>query len=164
MFNGSTLSGFQQNTRKVVKISEVILTDLKYNPAQYIYTSATVGGITTGGITKIGDNYSYSNKGSKRYSLRWKPDIGINKEIKTIVMASSDIIESAKKHPIVKKYVNGNKLVLENKPSSETIEQLNAVNKSGNTELFKQIATQNYIETLLTKDECEAVLDWMCNG
>jgi hypothetical protein len=39
---------------------------LTYTPEKYIYTSATVGGITTGGVTKTGD---YCKKNTKLLSV-----------------------------------------------------------------------------------------------
>lgn len=78
-------------------------------------------------------------------------------------METPNVIESAKRHPIVKNYISGNQLILENKPSPKTAEDLNLAGKHGNANLWMQIATKSYVETLLTKRECEAVLNWMCN-
>lgn len=146
--------------RKFIKVSKVIIPDIKYNPAQYIYTSATVGGITTGGITKIGDNYSYSYTGTNKCALYIKSK---KLDIQTIQTQSQEIIESAKNHPIVKKFVNGNQIVLLHEASPNTTEKLKHASTLGNAPLFKSIAKQYYIETRLTKDECEAILDWLCS-
>ncbi len=156
------LSGFKQNTRNKVRIKKFIMTDIKQNPTEYIYTSATVGGITTGGITKIGGNYAYTHSGTNKYKL-YSSISGEKIEIKKIQMETPEVIESAEKHPIVKNFIKGNQLVLENELSAQSIDNLQAAGRFQDVSYFKKIATQNYIETLLTKSQCEAVLNWMCD-
>lgn len=69
-FKDFTLSITKRDTRfsQIVKIVADTTPIATYSPEKYIYTGATVGGITTGGVSKIG---GYGTKAVKngRYNL-----------------------------------------------------------------------------------------------
>ncbi len=57
---------------KALKIKSDVYVDIHHQDEQYIYTSATVGGVTTGGVSKI-DGYDYASGFSKtgKYCLEF---------------------------------------------------------------------------------------------
>ena len=69
-FKDFTLSITKRDTRfsQIVKIIEDTTAIATYSPEKYIYTGVTVGGITTGGVSKVG---GYGTKAVKngRYNL-----------------------------------------------------------------------------------------------
>ena len=87
-------------------------------PKKYIYTSATVGGITTGGVTEIGGYTDITKYSSHTFELRLKhvQKTNDNKEavytklIKKIEL-SSDLLKIAKKSKIAQ-YIKGDCIVV----------------------------------------------------
>lgn len=87
-------------------------------PKKYIYTSATVGGITTGGITEVGGYTDITKYSSHTFELRLKEvrktpdnkDAVYTRLIKKIEL-SSDLLKIAKKSKIAQ-YIKGDCIVV----------------------------------------------------
>lgn len=134
------------------------------HPAELVYTSATVGGITTGGF-HVNEAYKTESVGGKTGTyhivLRGYP----NDTIVRKVLIQPDMIYSAKNHPVVKEFLNGSTLILKHNISPKIPEAVkNAAMKCNETGQYDKAAKllRPYNSVCkLTKDECEAVIAWM---
>lgn len=141
---------------EVVAAREV---NISYTPDKYIYTGATVGGIHTGGVSKIEGGYS-ARSGSKtgdyylsfkygKYNeyndMRWS-----SKYISCIVLTKKDY-ELAKKDKILNRFIPNDK------------QKENAFYGIGNNLTREQADTALSIITL-SKAEADYVRNWLGNN
>ncbi len=86
-----------------------------YSPERYVYTGATVGGITTGGITKIGGIKYHTKESRKEFCLVYHKkikdisgdEISIGNEISIINLPAS-LAQEAMHDPVICKMIDGN--------------------------------------------------------
>lgn len=87
---------------KALKIEADKMYTMEHEDAQYIYTSATVGGITTGGVTKIGDRDYIQTRDTGKYCLTYCDDYLVKR-----IRLDTSLWEAAKNSPI-SSYLNNN--------------------------------------------------------
>ncbi len=59
-------NGCRMESYPVIEVKSSSITNMKYNPSQAVYTGATVGGITTGGVHYTQPSYSMSSSNTSR--------------------------------------------------------------------------------------------------
>ena len=135
-----------------LSIIDDTITPMSYNPEKYIYTSATVGGITTGGIDKVGGNYVSGKKvDSGKCELKY-----FGQKIQRIQL-TDELYKEAQKTAI-KKYLNDEK-------------QIVVEGECGNIIATSQILGIHSMETQRglykgypTREKCQEIIDWICEG
>lgn len=135
-------------------ISQVMHTPMSYNPARYIYTSATVGGITTGGIDKVGGNYVRSGKqiDSGKCELQYW-----GQKVKQIQL-TSELYEKAQNSSI-KKYLNADKqIVVEQKANGGAVL---AIQIYGTHSMEAQ---EMMHDGYPSEQKCREIIDWICEA
>lgn len=150
----------------VIKVEKIIHFSTSYHPANYVYTGATVGGVTTDGITKTGDYTSLDGYATDKYRLvyREKPDSS-GTTITKIKLADKTWLEDARKHKEVSQFLQGDTLELVHKNAKDkySSEDIAIAIKQGNMSLAAQLLQYNTEAHSLNKSECQAVLSWLCN-
>lgn len=132
---------------------------ISYKPEEYIYTSATVGGITTGGVTKIGGyNYVSNVQKTGKYQLRYA-----GKTVERIVL-TKELRKQAKNSQIAE-YLNadGNIEVISSVASSRTQLLMSGLNSSVN---MKTVENSLAIDRSKgygypTYEKCIAIMNWL---
>ncbi len=146
-------------TGKLIKIKEYKHAYYKYNPAELVYTSATVGGITTGGfhVNEASHSVSALNKTDK-YDLYY----GNKGIIDTIKFNNTNIPTK------LEKYKKGaNTLYLLNSINNKELYDTNRLFKLYSATASNDLVTQSQMteayakEIKLTYSECKAVKDWI---
>ncbi len=145
---------------KALKYKELTDYELKHHDAKYVYTSATVGGITTGGVHKIGDYDTINATSTGKYAVYYKTSDKKLYPVKTIHLAN-ELVVKAKKDPVVKNFLHNNILVLEKKVEDNT-ENVELAIKHGNMALAMQLIKNSSLDKQLTKQECRSVINWIC--
>lgn len=133
-------------------IERVMLTPMSYNPEKYIFTSATVGGITTGGIDKVGGNYVSGKKvDSGKCELKY-----LGQKIQRIQL-TAELYKEAQKSAI-KKYLNDKKqIVLEDETSGGVVISAQLLGVHSLT--TQQMLYKGYP----TREKCQEIIDWICD-
>lgn len=138
---------------KAFSIDRDMITPMSYNPEKYIYTSATVGGITTGGIDKVGGNYV---KGKELHSGKFV--LNYYGEKVERIQLTDKLYKQAQKSPI-KKYLDGvNQIVVEEKADGAAIVaamMLGAFSADG------QILRHDGYPTY---EKCREIIAWICEA
>lgn len=140
-YNDAVLVKRDPYIRKILSVEAQRNVNLSYTPDKVVYTSATVGRVTTGGIDTIKGGYTvhsgsktgnyYLWHGFARMSMnRWEGDM-----VFRIVLSQSDY-EKAKKDSVLQKYISTR-------------------NKGGKSEYYLNVG-------YTSKTDCEYILSWMC--
>lgn len=148
--------------KKVIKAKPIKDYNLNYHEAQYVYTSASVGGITTGGVTKIGDYNSIDVSSTGKFEIKcYCYSLNEYRKVKKIKL-TKELTVCAENNPFIKQFLRKeNTLVLEKKTKRDVSEQVSMLIKSGRTDMATRYMKQNYFETQLTREECIKVIDWI---
>ncbi len=141
--------------RKIVSVTAERELEGTYTPDKIVYTGATVGGVTTGGISTIPGGYNvYGGKKTGNYYLwhnyaRLDDSIGhsgwVGNQIFSIVLSQNDF-EIARKDPILSK-----RLI-----SSQALKD----GKRLNIDSLKDSRT--LIVNTASKEDCNYILSWLC--
>lgn len=103
----------ETNAKRFI-LKNYVSTRVGYTPEKLIFTSATVGGVTTGGVDKVG-GYGTEQKSTDRYNVFFTYVSSEKDELKEVevkkIALSDELLEQAKKSNI-KKYLNGNKIII----------------------------------------------------
>lgn len=148
--------------RKRLKVEEYKSTNVNYTPEKLIYTSATVGGITTGGVSKVGGVGSeklYSAKCELFYEYLDDQNNIAKSPINRITL-SNDLLEKAR-NSIVSEYLEGNSIVVVEKLVESTA-TINGLIKMGNSIGAMNVMEQDKVRTLPTRDKCNRIIRWLC--
>jgi len=150
----------------LLTIETIQNTYTKYNPSKMVYTGATVGGVTTGGIhtteahlsTKVGGD------SGKCHIIAKGKDKKIV-EVKNIEL-SKELLSEAKKDKAISKFIVGDKLVLRyNTPDTKLTREENEILKRAietfDTALQDNITQRAFIASMPTKEDCLAVKKWV---
>ena len=139
----------------------------KYNPSQLVYTGATVGGIHTGGFHTTEAYWSEKSEGASGKYMAFIKDVdGKEYTVDKIVLANDDLLNAAKAHPVVGKFVKEDYIYLkkENSETKFTKEEYDILREAVNTNnygLQRNITQRAFLESLLTKAEYDAILNWI---
>ena len=133
---------------------------ISYKPKEYVYTGATVGGVTTGGIHEQGGyNYVSGYRDTGRYQLQYE-DEKFRRYLITKIQLSDELYNKAKESPI-KDYLDNEKkqikVVEELRPSSVVRQQM----EMGNFQTARQIFANEMVEGYPTYDKCQKIINWL---
>lgn len=150
--------------RREIKIVPYYECTLKFNPAELVYTSATVGGVTTGGFHVNKASYSPASiKKSGKYMLN---TVYSEAQIRIIILPDH-LHAAAEADPIVGQFYKNGRLVLEHTgpdtkltPHEEDMARRAREEHRDDILIFytKRATTAKH----LTRDECNAVLNFIC--
>lgn len=143
---------------QLIKIRDDQNIIMDYEPARYIYTSATVGGITTGGVETIGGHdYVAGKVESGKCELLYLGE-AVEQTIERIQLTDS-LYEEAKKSNI-KKYLNDEKqIVVVAQPGDLiTATQICNFNSPMGSLVLQNVAKQGYP----TRKKCLEIMNWIC--
>ena len=125
-----------------LKIRQMTDHNLKYHEAQYVYTGATVGGITTGGIHKTGDYHTIESTSTGKYEICYKDrDILNNDQLYPIkrIKLTNEMVEKAKKDKLLNSFLNDNTLVLQKRTNDNGETMQIALDAKNTTKLLDRI-------------------------
>lgn len=136
-------------------IEKDIITPMHYNPEKYIYTSATVGGITTGGIDKVGGNYVEGKAvDSGRCILKYWGE-----KVQRIQL--NDELFKKAQNSIIEKYLNDKmQIVVEDEPNT-TIKAA-AVLAAQATGLHSWVTQDLMHDGYPSEQKCREIISWIC--
>ncbi len=162
----------EKGNRALFKIRNSVVMSGKYHPATATITAATVGGVTTGGVEFKDAHYTLHNQRggwNDTYELLYidrdeyfsaEKDRKERHTIEELILKPEDV-SVAKNHPILNKYLDGNKLVLQNKESNNLDAlAVNAANKYGTFAAAEYITAAKASHNL-TYQELSTVLDFL---
>ena len=138
-----------------------------YKKEKYVYTGASVGGVTMGGVHKTGGNYIEAVKTSKVQLMFYSCDPAKKSTlydkniVRKIRLSSDDLIKKAQESPI-SKYLKNDCIIVEKEIDNKrlnsallTAAQVGNMNMAGN---FNECAKT---ETMPTKEKCDAIIEWL---
>ena len=154
------------NNGNVLEINESRDYTIKEHPAELVYTSVTVGGITTGGF-HVNEAYRTESVGRKLgtfyITLRGWQDSTIVKKVRI----QPDMVDSARANPIVRKFLDGTMLTLKHNVAFHVPDDIKKAameyNKAGRFDMAAKLLRPYNSVCELTKEECKAVIAWMSN-
>ncbi len=141
---------------KILKIKKHTIVSLGHKDDEYVFTSATVGGITTGGVHKNkGYDYVSSTSKTDRYELRIE-DMPIK-----IIELSDELFELAKESEIAPYLFEGNKsiTVVYSSMPSKVAETL--INAKADLYLIANQVSQDSVDDYPTYDKCIKIVNWL---
>lgn len=143
---------------KAVKIAADKDYTTSYKPEEYVYTGATVGGVTTGGIHKQG-GYEYISGEAKtgKYQLQY------NGQYISKIQLTDELFREAKNSRI-KNYLDYSKkqiLMNEEVKASDTVRF--AMN-SGNMTAARDMYMREMKAGFPTYEKAKSILDWICGN
>lgn len=157
------LSGFLEN---VLIIQQAQSIQYKYNPASLEYVGVTLGGVSTGNFYVNEASISpgaFNNTGKYEFTIKCEGKIYSPREI----LLPDAFVSSASNTPIVKKFLKGNRLVLKrtNKATELTPSERSTIEfaqKEGRQDVVMNTLMRSIIASYLTKEECYAIKNWLC--
>ena len=167
-----TINEIREDTFKRIRPEKYESKIYGFTPEKLVYTSATVGGITTGGIDKVGGSFTSVKANTDKYRLvyRYVGHEGcINKSyngyIKKIKLSKA-IAKKVSGTPMEKLYDDGY-IIVESDPSPKweqlktTCVKLYGTSKDGISE-YSNIQEAERVDTLPTIEKCQLILNWIC--
>lgn len=128
-----------------------------YQPVSYIYTSATVGGITTGGVEKTGG----SNSVVRRKMTAKCQLLYCGHEVQSIYLTDK-LYKKAQKSKI-QHYLDSNKkriIIVDEKKLNAIVPMASVLGTNDATVLNRYGDLE--IEASRTQSECTEIIDWLC--
>lgn len=140
----------------------------KYNNPKLTYTSATVGGVTTGGFSKTGGNYSVKNSDTDKGEILCKylywtrsGDIGtVSTDTVKKIRFAKELIPAVKESNIAK-YLNEDNTITLIKDNDSYAAA--AVYGLGHTEAALNILATERLNNYLDFDACLEIYKWICD-
>lgn len=126
-----------------------------------VYTSVTVGGVTTGGVHKTGGDYVQRDVFSGRFDLIYLPavkDANSGAEIFEIIL-SEELRLEAEESPIAEYLSNGSIIVVEE--NDEPSYASTAAWLAGNENLSYNLDEQHKAMKHPTREKCEQIKNWL---
>ena len=166
----STLTVHARNPhfKKVFYIEDYKGTNYGYEEEKYVYTGATVGGVTMGGIHKTGGNYAEGYKTSKvqlfYHYFNKEKKIYENSIIKRIELLDESLVKQAKNSSI-KKYLIDNYFVIEEKEDTQKLNNaIMTASRIGDNNMALNFMNAAKVETLSTKEKCTEIINWLSSN
>ena len=142
---------------------------LGYEEEKLIFTSVTVGGVTTGGVDKTG-GYQTEKIKTDRYNLFFEyidPMDHVAKKfcVREIVLSDDLIPEAEASH--IRGYVEDDRIIVV-KPVIYSDRELSAygklqeMNGGGFATHMSNILESDRIRSMPSKEKCRQILDWIC--
>lgn len=168
-----TLTERNKSYAKMFDLERYITTHHGYSQEKLLFTSATVGGITTGGVDKIG-GYGTEQKKTDRYNLVYKyvdpMDNSSKKGIVKEIVLSEELLEEAI-HSDIRVYLNEDRIIVVSPLVSSEKEKRGIVNQyrisGGNSDSYvaamANIEENDKIRTMPTFQKSIAILKWISN-
>lgn len=156
--------------RRMLSILNYREQQFDYHPATATFTAATVGGVTTGGLTVNEDHYT-SSLGAKtnKCSLQYTPlddRVGVQPVLVKRISLSENDAKIAYSRPQLRQFLTGdgsNALNLEHKIESKNASAArNYYNNSGDMYGAMNLLKEDYTKSLLTRDELESIVEFLC--
>lgn len=136
---------------------------LRDHPAELVYTGATVGGVTTGGF-HVNEAYTTTHSaGITERGMLMAKDGSNWFHVEKIVLTES-LASLAKTHPILKKYLRKNTLVLKNggrKTKLTADEQAAAA--AGNSTTKTNVGMRAAVAQQIPYADAKAIKAWICD-
>lgn len=128
-----------------------------YQPTSYIYTSATVGGITTGGVEKTGGHNSVvGRKKTEKCQLLY-----CGHEVESIYL-TDELYEKAETSKIKSYLDHGKKrIIIVDEKKLQAIAPMASVLGTNNAATLNMYGDLE-IEASRTQGECAAIIAWLC--
>lgn len=145
--------------KELIKMKRYVETTAVYKPAEIVYTSATVGGITTGGVHVNEAHYDYysSKTNEDKFGLYYN-DRPIEK-----IVCDFDIED----HPAINQFkVNKNTIVISYHKSKKEMDTLgkmmykNAVS-TGDQGMQCHILNKKIMEDKISRNDCKNIIKWI---
>ena len=158
----------EKKNKPLFFIRQSKLTTSKYHPTTATLTAVTIGGITTGKVDIEKAHYSLkkTNGGWNTYEIAYMndDDYSIDKKsrnpVKKLILSAKDA-EVAEKHPILRRLLKDNTLVLEHEGDKELGAAANSISRShGIYEAAEYISAYSASKNL-TYDEANAVISFL---
>ena len=163
--DGNTLSVEKQSQyfRMMFTVKRHYAKAIKYNEEKIHIGSASVGGVTTGGVYKTGGDYSVKDLSSDRYELIFRKPLNLNvcdeTPIKTIRL-SDQLVKKAQGTPVEKYIRNYNKIeVVWDVKGSKAVSDLA---RMGMTAQAVSLLSAEQAEGYPTLEKCNAIIDFLC--
>ena len=167
--NRKSLTIISPNSRKLcwmLQIEKASTIDYQYNPATLGYTGVTIGGVTTGSFHVNEASIStgaYHNTGKYHIVFR---DRGQYEILNEIVLPDT-LIFKAKYTPIVKDFLQGDRLVLKHTGGDAELTAseratIEAARNQGRQDIVLNATMRAIAASYLTREECEAIKNWLC--
>ena len=129
----------------------------KYEPEKYVYTGATVGGVTTGGIHKEGDyHYISSQENTGRYYFNY-----CGKTVNKIEL--SDRLLKMAKNSNISKYIEDKYIVIYDSKAVQMPSYVSQGLMSGSLDAMN-LGTRYTAMGYPTREKCEEIKNWICGG
>ena len=155
-----TISRRDPNFAKLFKIVEYKKTEFGHTPEKLVYTGATVGGVTTGGVHKSGGYYAQEGRKSGKFNLYYRNDNGtsmVDVPVERIKL-SPELAEEARASQI-REYVKGTKIFLFDKIEMTT-EAVMAM-KAGHKDYAFNLHEQAKVDASPTYEKCISIVNWL---
>lgn len=152
--------------RWILQVEPAHTAQYKYNPATLEYTGVTIGGVSTGSFHINEASVSgaaFQNTGKCHLVLK---DMGQYEILNEIVLPDS-LVSNAKSTPVVKDFLQGNRLVLKHTGSDTELtaserETIAAGRRQGRQDVVINATLRAIAASYLTKAECDAIKNWLC--
>ena len=159
-FYNDTLKVYQRTEKfkNILGMIEHKSSRMAHKDAEYIYTSVTVGGVTTGGVSKIGDyDYFTAEKNSGRWELWYDGHM-----VKQIEL-TDELARQAKNSSLISGYISGNTIYVVNPNAKPTLSnsdwlELNRRNSIMGMNILLDDNDKQYPRL----EKCNAIVRWLC--
>lgn len=131
-----------------------------YQEEKLIYTSATVGGVTTGGVDKVGGIQSEAVKTNKfELVYEYATKDTIKKGFVEKITLTDELLKQAQKSNIAK-YIKGNDILVVDE-LVESTDLIRGYLKIGHNSSAANVMNEDKLRTMPTLDKCKAIVNWV---
>ena len=131
-----------------------------YQEEKLIYTSATVGGVTTGGVDKVGGIQSETVKTNKfELVYEYATKDTIKKGFIEKITLTDELLKQAQKSNIAK-YIKGNDILVVDE-LVESTDLIRGYLKIGHNSSAANVMNEDKLRTMPTLDKCKAIVNWV---